>query len=119
MSILVSVAILTYNRRAEVLEAIRSAFDQDLPADQYEVVVADNNSSDDTVHAIAEKYPQVRLIRLPRNVGCPEGRNFLYANCRGKYIVNVDDDGSLARNSLVSIVDIFEKKVKSRFVCSS
>jgi GT2 family glycosyltransferase len=103
----ISVAIVTYNRKEQVTRAIQSVLAQ-ATAD-IEIVVVDNNSSDGTAEHIAASFPQVRLIRLPRNVGCPDGRNHLYANCHGEYIVNLDDDGWLSQGVFPPLRDIFSQ----------
>lgn len=104
-----SVAILTFNRKDKVVRAIESAFcDHTVKP---EVIVVDNNSTDGTYEFLSEKYADnrdVKLIRLPRNMGCPDGRNFIYANCASEYIINLDDDGFLDKGALQKVIDVFE-----------
>jgi GT2 family glycosyltransferase len=101
-----SVGILTYNRRDLVLKALVSVIEQGLT--DVEIVVVDSASSDGTADTIATHYPAIKLIRLPRNLGCPGGRNHIYANCSGDYIVNLDDDGCLCEGTLRGVVEIFD-----------
>lgn len=101
-----SVGILTYNRRDAVLAAIQSVYDQGIP--DIEVVVVDSASKDGTSEAIKERFSQVKYIRLPRNLGCPEGRNHVFANCTGKYIINLDDDGCLGEDAIKKVIEAFE-----------
>ena len=102
----VSAGILTFNRKDAVLKAIQSVYDQGWP--NLEVVVVDSASTDGTAEAIRAQYPAVKLVCLPRNLGCPGGRNHIYANCTGDYIVNVDDDGYLGPDALRKVVAAFE-----------
>jgi hypothetical protein len=102
----ISAGILTFNRKDAVLKAIDSVYAQGL--DDVEVVVVDSASHDGTTEAVGQRFPEVKLIRLPRNLGCPGGRNHIYANCTGDYIVNVDDDGFLGEGALHRIVEAFE-----------
>lgn len=101
-----SVAILTYNRRAQALKALESVIEQGLS--DMEIVVVDSASSDGTADAIAAQYPAVKLIRLPRNLGSPDGRNHLFANCSGKYIFVLDDDGCLCDGTLGGVIEILD-----------
>lgn len=101
-----SVAILTYNRRAKALKALESVIEQGLS--DMEIVVVDSASSDGTADAIAAQYPAVKLIRLPRNLGSPGGRNHLFANCSGKYIFVLDDDGCLCDGTLGGVIEILD-----------
>jgi len=105
---LVSVAIVTWNRRQYVLRAIESVFKQSYRP--IEVVVVDSASTDGTAAAIEKTYPEVRLIRLHRNLGCPEGRNVALANCNGDIIFSLDDDAYLASNTLSLCVERFQKE---------
>ena len=90
---LVSILIVTWNRKADLVRSISSALAQTLT--DKEVVVVDNASSDGTAELVARDFPQIRLIRSHRNLGCPSGRNLGVANCRGKYVYMLDDDGWL------------------------
>lgn len=101
----ISVAIVTFNRKQQVHRAIASVLTQ--AGDQVEIVVVDNASSDGTGEHIAAAFPTVRLIRLPRNVGCPDGRNHAYANCTGPIIVNLDDDGWLSDDFFRPLLEVF------------
>lgn len=112
---LVSVAILTWNRQQQVLQAIGSVFHQTYRP--VELVVVDSASSDGTLEAIAAAYPAVKVIRLHKNLGCPEGRNIALANCSGDVLYALDDDGWLAANTLQIVVDRFKRYPRAGVVC--
>ena len=59
---LISIVIVTWNRKEDVLETIRSIYDQ--AYQNVEIVVTDNASTDGTVEAVAEAYPEVKLVPL-------------------------------------------------------
>ncbi len=102
---MVSVGILTHNRVEAVVRAIRSALADD--DGDLEVVVVDSASEDGTYQRLLHEFPTVRVVRLPRNLGCPGGRNHVYANCRGEIIVNLDDDGFLEQGWLPAVRSVF------------
>lgn len=102
---LVSVAIVTYNRSCEVLRAIQSVYDQKYP--NFEIIVADNHSTDNTVEAIESCFPRVKLIKLHRNLGATGGRNIALVNCQGEVIFNLDDDAVLKADTLKVIIEFF------------
>lgn len=100
---LVSILIVTWNRRSELGRAIESAKAQTYP--NIEVVVVDNHSRDGTAEFVRESYPEVTLVCAPSNLGCPSGRNFGFQHCRGEYIYMLDDDGWLEPTAIaVSVV---------------
>ncbi|MEW6607571.1 MAG: glycosyltransferase family 2 protein [bacterium] len=100
---LVSIAILTQNRCEEVVSAINSALVQDYP--NTEIVIVDSASTDRTVETISKAFPLIKLIRLHRNMGCPEGRNVALANCQGEIIISLDDDAVLERSTVSKCVE--------------
>ena len=101
----VSVGILTFNRRDALKKALESVLAQD--RSNLEVVVVDSASTDGTQELVRDEFPSVNYIRLPRNLGCPEGRNHILANCSGEFVVSVDDDGFLAEDAVRHVVAAF------------
>lgn len=71
----IAVLIVTWNRRADVLECIGSVCASDYPGDRLRIYVVDNGSSDDTSSEIEAKYPEVRLIKCAENLGFAGGNN--------------------------------------------
>jgi GT2 family glycosyltransferase len=89
---LVSVLIVTYNGRKHVGACLTSVLDQDLPREQYEVVVVDNASRDQTADWIAQNFPAVRVIRLDQNYGPNTAVRLARPHLRGRYIAYANQD---------------------------
>jgi glycosyltransferase involved in cell wall biosynthesis len=88
---LFSVVIPTFNRARLVGRAIASVLAQTLP--DFEILVVDDGSTDDTRHAVERVGdPRVRLIALPRNRGAAAARNAGIAAARGELISLLDSD---------------------------
>jgi GT2 family glycosyltransferase len=102
---LITIGIVTRNRRLKLREAIRSVYEQEFP--DLEIVVVDNDSGDGTAEMLQTEYPGVRLLRLEENLGCPGGRNYLYRHARGEIILNLDDDGQLGPEALPRLIKTF------------
>ena len=68
---LVSVIIVTWNRKDDMLETLDAL--QNQTYSNLEVIIVDNGSSDGTADVIRKKYPNYKLIYLSSNVGCEEG----------------------------------------------
>ncbi|MHB8754233.1 MAG: glycosyltransferase family 2 protein [Candidatus Acidiferrales bacterium] len=88
-SALISVVILNYRRRSDLIRALESVRAQSYQP--REVVVVDNGSGDDLAHFLAAEYPEVRLVGLQENIGCA-GRNRGVAAARGDVVVTIDND---------------------------
>lgn len=63
----VSVVIVNWNRKKDVLDLLRTLKRQNYPA--FEIIVVDNASTDGSVEAISENFPDVNVIQLHRNFG--------------------------------------------------
>jgi glycosyltransferase involved in cell wall biosynthesis len=107
----VSVVLPTYNRAANLRRALASVLDQRTSSRRYEVIVVDNNSSDDTRaevdRAIAEGAP-VRYV-LERNQGVSYARNAGIAAARAPLVAFVDDDVCVDADWIETICRTFEQ----------
>ena len=105
----ISIVVSTYNRADRLplaLEAIRSQTG-DLP---YEIIVVDNNSTDDTaavVAAIAANDARMRYVFEPKQ-GLSHGRNTGIAMARAPIIAFCDDDVRVARDWIVELKRAFD-----------
>jgi GT2 family glycosyltransferase len=85
-----SVVVLSYNRRASLLETLRS-LDEGPITRMAEIVVVDNGSTDGSVPAVRDRFPGVRLIALHANSGV-HGFNVGVEAARGECVLILDDD---------------------------
>jgi len=67
----VSIIILNWNGLQDTLECLESVFKLDYP--NFEIIVVDNGSTDDSVTVIRETYPQIILIENKENLGYTGG----------------------------------------------
>ena len=105
-NILVSVVILTWERKEDVLAAVQSVYDQAYR--NIEIIVVDNASTDGTVDALRAAYPAIKIIVQERNVGAAAGRNPGIAAASGDIIFLLDSDASLGSDTLKKIVTKFQ-----------
>lgn len=74
MSASLSIVIVTFNARTDVLACLASVHAHP-PARSWDLIVVDNASTDGTPDAIAAEWPSVRLVRLPSNRGFAAANN--------------------------------------------
>lgn len=101
-----SLVILNYDGR-ELLEAhLPSVLAQDHGS--YEVVVVDNGSTDGSVALLRERWPQVRVVALERNVGVTAALNVMVREARGAYVGMLNNDVDLAPDWLRILIGVLE-----------
>jgi glycosyltransferase involved in cell wall biosynthesis len=90
----VSVVIPTKNRSALLAEAIERVQSQDISKDHYEVIVIDNDSSDDTRAVLEQKARTYRNLKfgLQEKPGAAATRNAGLRLATGDLILFIDDD---------------------------
>jgi hypothetical protein len=87
----VSVIMAAYNGAALINETIQSLVEQSF--DDFELIVVDDRSTDDTLAAIARcTDPRIRMLVSEVNQGPVRARNRAFATARGRYVAALDQD---------------------------
>ena len=86
----VSVVILTWNGRVYLEPCLNAVLaQQDV---EFEVIVVDNASTDGTSEMMRARYPQVRFVPLPSNVGFAAGNNAGVREARAPLVAFLNND---------------------------
>ena len=108
----ISIVIATYNRAQSLLRILHSVVGQTAPAEKWECVVVNNNSTDDTEAVFADfaaAHPTLDLKMVTETKqGLSNARNCGIAASRGEYIAIVDDDETLEDTFAESYIDFFD-----------
>jgi glucosyl-dolichyl phosphate glucuronosyltransferase len=108
----VSVILPTFNRSHLLVQVLATIADQDYPKDSYEIIVVDNNSSDDT-EAVAVRFGQTAEVDFKyvkdKRQGLAFTRHTGAVHARGEILVFGDDDALYERNWISAILDVYEK----------
>lgn len=105
----VSVIIPTFNRTSLLDGTIRSFLAQEYPQDRFEIIVADNNSTDDTKRVVERLQGGAVPVRYhfePRQ-GVHYARNGAAIRAAGEILYFTDDDMIADRLLLLEIVSVF------------
>lgn len=106
---LVTVNILSFNRKDELCHTLTKVFDQDYK--NIEVIVVDNASSDGTQQMVKDEFPNVNLIESKENIGIA-GWNKGFEVAKGEYVLVLDDDSYPENGTIESGVDLISTGVK-------
>ena len=107
-----SVAIVNWNTKAMLLEALDSLYNAP-PAFRFEVIVVDNASSDGSAEAVRNKFPLVDLIPNSDNKGYAEGNNQAIERATGEFILLLNPDVLLPAGGLKQSVDFMREHPKA------
>lgn len=104
----VSIVILSWNSKAYLGPCLNSARAQTHP--HKEILVIDNGSADGSAAFVRERYPDVRLITHPTNVGFARGNNIGIANTSGEYVMALNSDVVLDPRYIETLLREFDQK---------
>lgn len=93
-----SLIVLNWNK-CDLLRACLASIEQQDYSD-YEVIVVDNGSEDDSCEMVERDYASFRLIRVGENTGFCRGNNIGIAEAGGEVIVLVNNDSELRTDFL-------------------
>lgn len=88
----VSIIISTYNAEKYISRAIRSCMEQSMPKKDYEIIVVDDGSTDNTRYILESFGDWIRVIWLGENKGLPYASNVGIKNSLSRFVVRVDAD---------------------------
>ena len=84
----------------------------------FQIILVDNNSSDDSVKFVKSSYPDVRIIQLEKNYGFAEANNIGAKKAEGEYILFLNNDTIVEPNFLNELVKTAESD-KNIAICQS
>jgi hypothetical protein len=108
----VAAIVLSYNSAGYISDCIHSLQKLNLGKLEFEIIVVDNASSDNSLGLISEKFPEVTLIQNSQNQGYAEGNNVgirAALTKQANFVWIVNPDIVVDENSLTELVDAANK----------
>ena len=100
----VAIVILNWNGRSYLQKFVPSVLASTYS--NFEIYVADNASSDDSVAFLQEHFPAIRIIALPVNYGFAKGYNEALKRVEADYFVLLNSDVEVTPNWLQPIISL-------------
>ncbi len=110
MTNFVSIITVNFNGKRFLKDFLNSTFIQDCPKENYEVIVVDNGSTDDSIIYIEKNFPKVRIIKSEKNLGFGLGNNLGMKHAKGDLFLLANNDTILNIDTVTSLVDLFKKR---------
>ena len=105
---IVSISIVTYNNEKVIKKCLQNIFKNTNNTD-FELIIVDNNSSDNTVSIVEKDFKNVRLIKNNRNIGFGAAHNIAIKLGKGKYHLVLNPDVIFTENSIEKLLNFMEK----------
>lgn len=110
----VSIIILQCNGIDILDNCLKTVLKTDYP--NYEIIMVDNNSKDNSVEFVKKNYPKVKIIENKKNKGYAEGNNCALEHVTGDYVVFLNNDTEVDPNWLRYLVKTASKN-KDTAIC--
>jgi len=102
----VSFIIVNWNGEKTIAECLDSVYSQTYK--NYEVILLDNHSSDQSLEIIKKNYHVDKLIAFEKNYGFAEANNRGLKHAEGEYLALINNDTVLEKDWLEKAVSVFK-----------
>lgn len=103
-----SIVILSYNVKKLLVDCLKS-----LPQhSDWEILVSDNGSTDDSVEVVKKHFPKVKIIENQKNLGFAAGNNVAIHKAKGEYILLLNPDTIVYPKTIETVLEYLENNLK-------
>jgi GT2 family glycosyltransferase len=100
-----TVAIVNYNAEQELARCLTSLLASS-GLGSFEILVADNASTDGSLHMLEARFPGVRVFRSEENVGFARASNLCWREARSSLVLFLNSDTLVPEGALARLVEI-------------
>ncbi len=108
-AVVVDILLVSYNTVAYTLKALTSVYEQ-TQAVKFNIIVVDNNSSDDSVQQIKHHFPNITLIASDKNLGFAGGVNLAASYSKGDYILLLNPDTEILDHAIDRLLQFAQEQ---------
>ena len=103
----ISIIIVNYNGKELLQKCLESLFKTDY--ENFEVILVDNNSTDNSIEFVTKNYPKIIVIKLDSNKGFAEPNNIGAKIAKGDHLLFLNNDTVTTTNFISEMIKVFEK----------
>jgi len=101
---LVSIIIINYNGRSYLEECLESLME--INYSNFEVILVDNNSEDDSIEFVKNNFPSVIILKLSKNYGFAKPNNIGAKIAKGDFLLFLNNDTIVTPNFITELVQV-------------
>lgn len=109
----VSAIIISLNSRHFLVDCLASLKAAEWRGKSFEIIVADNGSTDGTIEMLREHHSDVKVIANERNLGYCKAGNQGAAIATGRYLLFLNDDILIVDDALPKLVEFMDRTADS------
>jgi len=113
---LVSIIIVNLNGKKNLEQCLKSLME--ISYKNFEIILVDNNSIDDSIEFVKNTYPSMMIIKLEKNRGFAEPNNIGARNSKGEFLLFLNNDTKVTTNFITELVKIAKQDPKIA-ICQS
>jgi len=117
MNAKVSIIILNWNGKKWLEKCLPSILHQEI-SENFEALLVDNGSKDDSVEYVKRHFPLIQIISLDKNYGFAEGNNRGLKYAKGEYLIFVNMDTEAENGWLKNLVKAADDNLEYQILCS-
>ncbi len=105
---------MNWNVRDLLRDCLNSVYCKtSLPTDQFEIIVVDNASVDDSVDMVKQEFPDVVCLDNSENIGFGAANNQALEFCNGEFILLLNPDTEILDNAIDKMLEIMQAKSRT------
>ncbi len=105
----VAIIVVAYNSERQLTDCLRSVLDQRRRVSQ-QIIVLDNASPDRSGALVQAEFPEVTLIRSPKNLGFAGGVNLAAQHANAEFLLLLNPDTVLLNAAVDTVVDFARER---------
>ncbi|MGH9785166.1 MAG: glycosyltransferase family 2 protein [Terriglobia bacterium] len=82
-----------------------------MPAEEWELIVVDNDSGDGSAAMVQEEFPQAILLANAENLGFAKANNQAFGICRGRHILLLNPDTVVLDSAVDRMLEVLETRL--------
>ncbi len=112
----ISIVIVNWNTKKLLLDCLSSVFET-VKHISMEIWLVDNASSDGSVEAVKQNYPDVKIIQNTKNLGFAAANNKALKKMQGRYALLLNTDTVLTKGAIENLYDFMENNHDAGMDC--
>ena len=104
---MLSILVVNWNTR-ELLRSLLLSIKRFPPSSEYEIIVVDNASADQSAEMVRGEFPEFGLIASQKNLGYAAGNNAAFEVAKGDFLLTLNPDTEFKDRSLDAALEVLK-----------